>query len=239
MKLAEYNAGNASRRRFRRDLKRLLKDRALGESVRPLVLGLVEVNDRRADLRWAAEQFGYILFQYADAARGHCAILARADSQPTNLRHHKVNDRRFVGRDVAGAAGNGFTAEKHIVAIDVTGPREREVTAAVWHLVPSASHNEHASALLADQADAGAAWLKGQLLPTDLMGDMNGQIGRPEFARLRKVIAHAVGAPSRKGVPIDWHLLTEGYGTAEGLDGYSSDHRPVVAHVDWHRRDVA
>ena len=226
MKVIEWNAGNARKWRVKRDLRRLLK-------TRPFAVQLVEVHDRRDALAWAAKRFGYDLIQFAGPALGHCALLIRADGMAHNPRTHQLNDRTFVGRDVAGAADNGFTAEKHIVAVDATGPRGRQVTIAVCHFVPSASKSDRAAELLDLQAKRAAAWLHGQLLPADLAMDANGKSTRPEFAPLRRV-ATPYSAPSRKGEPIDIHWLTQGTAMTTPHPT-SSDHDAVEADIDWHR----
>lgn len=228
MKITETNVGNRRNWRVRRDLAKLLKRR-------PIAVVCIEVNDRRQVLAKVAKRHGYILFQYPDAARGHSAILVRADAQATNWRHHKINDETFVGREVAGAGKDGTTAEKHIVAVDVTGPRDREVTVAGVHFVPSASHVPAAAKVLAIQAAQSSVWLHQQPLPTDLCGDMNGRSERPEFAPLRKV-AQPFSAPSRKGAPIDIHWITQGHALVTAIKT-SSDHKAIEANIHW-RRDA-
>ena len=88
--------------------------------------------------------------------------------------------------------------------------------------------------MLRIQANSASVWLHTQPLPTDLALDCNGRAERPEFAKLREV-ATPVSAPSWHDSPIDIHWLTQGAGTAQALRGYSSDHRPLVADIDWHR----
>jgi len=226
LKLQEYNAGNRSDRRLKRDLKRLLKRG-------PIALMLCEVHDRRHVLAWAAHKFDYDLIQFPGPALGHCALLVRKDAEAHNERTIKISERTYVGREVAGAGDTGYTAEKHIVAADIYGPHDDfEVTVAAVHFVPSASKVPAASRLLEIQADACARWLRRQPLPTDLAGDCNGQPERHEFAELRKA-ATPVAAPSRKGAAIDIHWITQGVGSAIGLDGFSSDHKPVEARIHW------
>lgn len=228
MKAQEYNAGNASDWRLKRDLRKLLHRK-------PVSLALCEVHDRRHVLAWAARKYGYDHIQFPGAARGHCALLVRKDAKAHNERTIKIGEKTFVGREVAGAGDTGWTAEKHIVAADITGGMGQQVTVAAVHFVPSASHVRAASRLLEAQADACARWLRRQPLPTDLAGDCNGQSERHEFAQLRKA-AVPLAAPSRKGAAIDIHWVTQGLGSAVALDGYSSDHKPVEAHIHWRQK---
>ena len=227
MKAIEVNVGNASDAKVRVDLEELW-------SLNPAGIGAIEVHDRRSVLHQVAREQGAQLFQPAGAAEGHCALLVDPRRQPRNFRTHKLNDKTKVGRDVAGAADTGYSAEKHILAIDITLPRGRDVTMAVCHFVPSASHSAAASRLLELQANEAARWLRAQDLPTDLMVDLNGRIDRPEFARLRKEISIFVTAPSRGGAPIDGHLLTQGTGQATA-HRTSSDHKAIEADIAWRR----
>jgi endonuclease/exonuclease/phosphatase family metal-dependent hydrolase len=215
------NAGNASAAKVRADLLR-------AAALKPLAIGRQEVADRRGE-----DVPGYRTIQYAGPVKGHVALLVRRDAKPRNVRLHQIGKRTHVGRDVAGARTNGWTAAKYILAVDLTDPATgQDFTAATMHLVPSASHSKAASRLLATQAANAASWLAAQPLPTDLMGDCNGQAGRHEFAPLRKV-ATPLSAPSRKGAAIDIHWVKGGIGKATALDGYSSDHKPVVADITW------
>jgi endonuclease/exonuclease/phosphatase family metal-dependent hydrolase len=215
------NAGNASDAKVRADLLR-------AAALKPQAIGRQEVADRRGE-----DVPGYRTIQYAGPVKGHVALLVRRDANPRNVRLHQIGKRTHVGRDVAGARTNGWTAAKYILACDMTDPDTgADLTVATMHLVPSASHSKAAAALLATQAANAAAWLAAQSLPTDLMGDCNGQAGRPEFAPLRAA-AEPVSAPSRKGAAIDIHWIKGGTGKATALDGYSSDHKPVVADITW------
>ncbi|HET6816897.1 MAG TPA: hypothetical protein VFH66_06685, partial [Mycobacteriales bacterium] len=219
MKTITYNAGNASSAKVRADIEALA-------ALKPVAIGLQEVADRRAEL---ANVPGYRTIQENGSVKGHVALLVREDAKPGDPQLHQIGKRTHVGPDVAGARTNGWTAAKYILAVDVTDTDTgKPATVATMHLVPSASHSQAASALLKTQAANAAAWLAEQPLPTDLMGDCNGRAGRHEFAPLRKV-ATAVSAPSRKGAAIDIHWLKGCAGKPVALDGYSSDHKPVVA----------
>lgn len=224
MRGTHYNAGNASDAKLEADiLEWLARD--------PIYLGLCEVHDRRQVLAKVAKNTDRELIQFPTSTKGHCALLIREDANPRNARVHQVGERTYVGRDVAGARTNGMTAAKYIVAADLTLRNGRDVTAAEWHAVPSASHSERASRLLRSQASEAAAWLADQPLPTDLMADWNGRPQRPEFAQIVKL--GTVLAP-KGDHPIDWHLITQGTGKAIALHG-SSDHPAVEADITWRR----
>ena len=228
MKALQVNVGNARDAYVFADLD------GLWDEIHPAVLGAIEVNDRRRVLQHLAREHNAEVFQPVGAAAGHCALVVDRRRNPRNFRTHKINNRVWVGKDVAGARDTGYSAEKHILAIDITLPRGRDVTAAVCHFVPSASHSALASKLLRHQANEAATWLAAQDLPTDLMVDLNGRITRPEFARLRKAISEFVTAPSRAGAPIDGHLITQGTGEATA-HRTSSDHKAIAADITWRR----
>lgn len=228
MKALQANVGNARDAYVFADLS------GLWDEIHPAVLGAIEVNDRRQVLQHLARDHNADVFQPVGAAAGHCALVVDRRREPRNFRTHKLNNRAWVGRDVAGAQDTGYSAEKHILALDITLPRGRDVTMAVCHFVPSAAHSELASKLLEHQANEAAVWLAAQPLPTDLMVDLNGRIDRPEFARLRKEISEFVTAPSRGGSPIDGHLLTQGTGEATA-HRTSSDHKAIEADIAWRR----
>ncbi|HET8536109.1 MAG TPA: GH25 family lysozyme [Solirubrobacteraceae bacterium] len=226
MKIATYNAQFCPKRSKAR--KAHVAAFATLAAAYPVV-GVCEAGGYRSELRNVP---GTKVIQPRGSA-GRCALLIRDGIRVHASGSYRLHGRKFVGRNVPGARVTGWTKPRDILWALITDPDSGElVVVAVWHPVPGQSHSKRARALLALEAEKAASWLAAQKHPADLMGDTNGDPDLHLFNPLR-LLAQPAFAVSRGGSRIDGHWIAGGHGAATALDGYPSDHKPVVADITW------
>ena len=232
--LITFNVGNgratpASNRRVRRDVRALMKrgPHAIG----PHAIGLQEINNRRRVLRRLARRHGWQLVQHKGGP-GHLGALIHPSCRVAHRRVVKLNDRTYVGRNVAGSRITGRAPARWALIVELIAPDGSQCVVIVAHLVPSAGRkgNHLARALHARQTEKLAELYEQQHLPAYLLADSNAAANRdaerPMLAALERV-GDIKARPSLKGRAIDIVLVPTGTkGDIEAIEGLTSEHRP-------------
>ncbi|CAI9417429.1 hypothetical protein [Nocardioides sp. T2.26MG-1] len=237
--VATYNVGSRSDAHVLDDLRRLAD---LGVRV----FLLQEVADRHHMLARFAEAAGFQLHQGDSNDQGHVAVLVHDDYPIKSAGYWRCTDRTEVGD---WGAGPRVLAAKWIawVEIEVAG---RVLWFGSTHFPPSVQRKKatpgraRRRALFARQVVAVRAWWTTRRGGKVLGTDDNATTAFPLLRALR-----VIGRAGRRGArvvlrtaashghrPIDkirvaWRRWLK-VSPAQALDGYSSDHRPVVVDLE-------
>lgn len=224
-----FNVGNgratpASNRRVRRDVRALMKRD-------PDAIGAQEINNRRRVLRRLARRHGWQLVQHKGAP-GHLGALINPRCRVAHRRVVKLNDRTYVGRNVAGSRITGRAPARWALIVELVAPDGSRCVVIVAHLVPSAGRkgNHLARALHDRQTEKLAELYEQQEHPTYLLADGNAAANRagerPMLAPLERV-GDIKAKPSLGARAIDIVLVPTGAdGRIEAIEGLTSEHRP-------------
>lgn len=222
--LCTYNAGNATKDRVERDLSRLAR--------RFQVVGLQEV----ADQKRAMNATGAQVLTGEGNGEGKVALLVAPGVPIVATGYVHCTKRSRVG---SWGAGPGVTDAKGIrwATVVLDGA---PVTVGSTHLVSSVQRPARGPiarvgrarrlALYRKHIAAIVAWVESVDGPLVLVGDFNAVPDFNLLDPLRKAGLTCASAPSHGKRDID-HLWSRGIdpvAAAEALDGYSSDHKPVV-----------
>lgn len=228
-----YNAGNASDAKLYADLERL----ALGSeaALLPVIL-LQEVADRATVLTRFAHEYGYTLHQETRDDKGHVAVLIPPRMKIVARGYWRCTKRTPVG---AWGAGPSTIAAKWIawVTVEIGG---RLVTFASTHFVPSVERKAHGKVAVAARARRWAlyarhvagivAWLPAVRGAKVLGYDGNARAGFRLLEPLRRLIVRTAASHGKRAIDmirVTLRLWLK-VGPARALNGFSSDHRPVV-----------
>lgn len=218
-----YNVGDAFWKKLRRDIKRLIRKFA------PDFIALQEVGDRGSLLRQIVKKTNRRLIQDgSQPASDHIAFLVGPDVRVKWTRLVKISGPTYVGRNTAGARRTGWVGSKYVLILGATVRGEDRVVMTT-HLVPSASRkgNYRTKALHSRQVAACADLIE-QYAEDEviLMGDMNA-VGNSDLMAGARRVATVHSVNSRGNRDIDHHI-TNIDGKIRALNGYASDHRPVL-----------
>lgn len=224
--LIQYNVGNGSDAAVERDLLRMIDNHD------PDVIGLNEIADRGTVVRKVAKRTGMVPI-IDSSAPGSAAIgmLVHRRRRPAASKLRPLTPSTYVGHHVAGARDDGQAQAKYLLSIRLDGSWVVGVT----HLVPSAMRqgNQLARSLHGRQTEGCTQWLETRKRRAFLMGDMNSTVKDGLLDELLQTFPGWT-APSHGNRGIDWFFTNvEGLKPKlEALDGYSSDHRPLVLCID-------
>lgn len=223
IRVITYNVGNKSADTLRAQLDRLL-------DLKPAVLGLQEVSDRRTLLKNAARRGGYRLFQpEARLGKAHNAILVRRNVTVLDSGVKLLTEAARVEDDTAGTGDGNIAARKWVnwVRVKTDGLRW---TAGVVHLVPSAERLGGLTRKLhLRQVAKSAEWWKSVKSEPLLMGDFNATLGhRYNLLKRLRDVAKPWTDESHGNRAIDYVWSKKSAkGTVKALRGFGGDHRPV------------
>lgn len=225
IRVITYNVGDKSADTLRAQLNRLL-------DLRPAVLGLQEVSDRRTLLKNAARANGYRLFHpERRLGKAHNAILVRRNVTVLASGVTLLTEPAKVEPGTPGTGDGDTAARKWVnwVRIKTDGLRW---TAGVVHLVPSAerlgglTRKHHLK-----QVAKCVAWWNDVKVEPLLMGDFNATLGhRYNLLEKLRMVAKPWTKPSiADGRAIDyvWSKRKKTTGTVKALRGFGGDHKPV------------
>lgn len=224
-----WNVGNPSEEELIEDLRDLVTTLA------PYAFSLQEVADRKELLEAFCAETGYQLVHLRVGPHStSVAVLLRGDLPLETADWFLMTPRSFVGRKVAGSRRTGWTKPKGTVWIRTNFWDAKWIVAST-HLTPS--HQVLRARLLARvQVSALAAWMRIRPRAVLLGGDFN-ESPNSKFGTLAplKLISTCYSARSFGNRVIDMWWVVQKHldklsitASVQSLDGYSSDHRPVV-----------
>jgi hypothetical protein len=201
----------------------------------PVGIAVQEVADRSEVLRTFCKQTGYRVVRFHEGQHSSAvAILVRGDLPDEGVGSFLMTPKSFVGRQVAGSRDDGWTKPKWTV-YGKTSFWDLKWVIASTHLTPS--HQVPAARSLARvQVATIAMWMRLRRRIVLLGGDFNEPVDS-HFGTLGplKSLGTAFTASSFNTRAIDmWWVVMRLFNQhritveVEALDGYPSDHRPVL-----------